>query len=159
MFFFGRLKRWWFDRQRNIFRYWDGRLWRYGDPIAIGTRLQDECPDYLDYFSTVFDDPDKLPAGSLRENLKTEQKKAQNVLIDASRKVLGIEPWDDVNRTGLMIPETLRVLGQYLHFMNQLAEDSRPFGNSPGPVADSRQDSTIEHLPDVGGAETQSVPA
>ncbi len=42
---------------RDIFKYWDGTRYRYGDPVAIERAIKADCPDWK-VAITLLDIPD-----------------------------------------------------------------------------------------------------
>ena len=74
MFFLTSLRRWWRDRGRNIFSYYDGIKTRYADPVAIGTALERECPHYQELLDVIDKKTADVPPGPVRDSLIDQQR-------------------------------------------------------------------------------------
>lgn len=141
----GFLRRWWSrDHQREIFTYSDGRTQRRADPIVVGRALEEARPDYLETLNTLYSEiPAELLAKAgpvVNENLRKQKEAAIATLVKAADAAFGLTPLDDSG--GLTEAERLRVLVDYLVFMQRLADAARPFSTSqprasPSPPPDS----------------------
>lgn len=131
MFFLGRLARWWGDRARAIYRYHDGTRARRADPVAVGAALERFQPDYLDLLADVHKSPAQVPMGLVRDQLVARQREVASKLVELSRKVFGLPVLTDAG--GVTDGEALGVLTGYFLFMEELADEARPFGSSPPP--------------------------
>lgn len=142
MLFLGRIAHWFRDRHRNIFLFWDGTRWRRADPLAVGTRLEEVCPDYLALLETIAGQATSAPPGALRDDLLSQQKGAAKKLASAAQQVFGLTPLDDTK--GVTGAEAIGVLTRYFLFMEELAAAAELFPDSRGPASDSRPDSATE---------------
>ncbi len=129
MFFLGSLSRWWINRSRKIFRYWDGSVTRRVDPLGIGKEFERLCPERFKLFETLYKNPDKIPPGNARNELLDQQKAAGETLAKVSREVFQVPPLDETK--GMTDGECIRIMTRYLLFMNRLAEDAQVFPNWP----------------------------
>lgn len=129
MFFIGTLTKWWMNRSRFIFHFWDGSKWRRYDPIAVGIAFESACPDRFALVETLFKDSSAFPPGNVREDLLKQQKIAGDTLAAVSRKVFDIPPLSDTN--GMTDGECIKVLTKYMLFMSKLGGDAELFVDSP----------------------------
>jgi hypothetical protein len=132
MFFWSRVRRWWSDRGRNIYVYYDGTRRRRADPIAISDRLTRECPEYADLVQTLARKLDEAPVGPVRADLLKQKNTAASKLAETAKSVFGLDPLDD--EKGVTDSEALNVLVEYFLFMEDIAELARPFPISPLPA-------------------------
>jgi hypothetical protein len=132
MFFLERIRRWWRDRSRCIFQFHDGIRTRYADPVAVGTALELELPDYQKLLDTLAQKPDELPPGPLRAEILTQQHDTIKKLAAVARVVFKLAPVDDSSGWGATQAEAVRVIMRYFMFMQQLARDAELFPDSPG---------------------------
>lgn len=132
MLFLSRIRRFFYDRQRNIFRYYDGSRWRRADPLVVGMKLEELCPEYLDLLELIGKDPLTAPVGPVRTDLITQQKEAAKKIAEVSRTVFNVTPLSDTD--GLTGPEAIGVLTNYFLFMEKIAEGANLFHNSPVTV-------------------------
>jgi len=136
MLFIGRVSQWLRNRHRNLFLFWDGTRTRRADPLLIGTRLEEECPKYLDLLDTIGKNVTAVPPGPVRDDLLNQQKDAARKLAAAASKVFGLAPLDDTK--GVTGAEAIGVLTKYFLFMEELATAAELFPDSREPVSDSR---------------------
>lgn len=132
MLFLGRLRRWYVDRARNLFRYHDGTRWRRADPLSVATALEAKCPTYSEHFETINEKPDDTPPGPMRNDLVKRQRAAAFELVKVSRSVFDLKPLTD--DAGLGDGEALQVLTWFFVYMEGLAVEAQLFTSSP-PVA------------------------
>lgn len=125
MFFLGTLRNWWINRSRMILHYWDGTRNRRIDPIVVGTRLEEKCPDYMKLLDTVYKDPASVMPGPLQQELVASQKAARDKLCEAARAVFDVKPLTEDG--GLTDGETMRLLLQYFLYMEELASRATIF--------------------------------
>ena len=131
MLFLGRLARWWGDRSRAIFVYHDGARRRRADPVAVGAALEAAEPEYLALLAEVNQPPAALPPGPVRAELAARQRAAAARLVAMARKAFGLAQLSDAG--GVTDGEALGVLTNYFLFMEDLADEARPFATSPPP--------------------------
>lgn len=133
MFFMRRIRSWWIARNRDIFVYWDGVNRRRGDPIKIGSRLEQFLPNYLELLRAAVKDLTKVPVGPMRDDAAKMKTTAILSLVEAARKVFDLLPLSDF--TGVTDGEAMGILTQYFVFMERLAEEAKLFTASPQPTA------------------------
>lgn len=129
MFYLGRLRRWWRDRQRHIFWYHDGTRWHRADPLVIGTRLEIECPRYLDFLEMLGKNVEDAPVGPVRKDLLRQKKECAEELVNVARKIFNLKPLDDAG--GMTGPECIGQITRYFMYMQELATAAEVFVNSP----------------------------
>ncbi len=157
MFFLDSLRRWWINRHRNIFRYWDGSRNRYADPVVIGTKLEEFDPDYQDKLNLIAESPSKIPPGNIRDEMVKKQKEAMQHLAKMSRSVFGVPPMDDKTGIGATDGECIRIIAGYFLFMEGLARSAKLFPDSQRSVSDSPADSLIPSSAESGTAASTSA--
>lgn len=131
MLYLGRLARWWRDRSRAIFVYYDGSRRRRADPVAVGAALEEAEPEYISLLAEINQPPAALPPGPVRDELAARQRAAAARLVAMARRAFGLPPLSDAD--GVTDGEALGVLTQYFLFMEDLADEARPFATSPQP--------------------------
>lgn len=129
MLFLHRIRRYFRERSRNIFHFHDGSKQRRGDPIMIGTKLEEVCPDYIELLEMIGKDATKAPVGAVRDDLITQKREASVKLAEASRQAFGVKPLTDTE--GLTQAECIHLLTDYFLFMERLARDAELFPDSP----------------------------
>lgn len=120
----GWIRRWWRDRHRRIFHFWDGRQWRRVDPVRIFKAINSVCPDFGDLLELIATDLRPLPAGALAREMSTGKSEGEERLLVAIRQAFEVQPLDQ--RAGLTDRETLQLLTTFLLYMAQLAENASP---------------------------------
>lgn len=128
------------SRDRCIFRYWDGKRNRRGDPLAIMSLIEDECPDLAELLQMASADaaPALMP-GPVKDELEKGKKGAAKKLADVSRRAFGVKPLTDSE--GLTDWEVFSLLTAFLRFMGGLAEAARPLPESQPAGSRSPPDS------------------
>lgn len=129
MLFMSRLSRWWRDAGRHIFHFHDGVRWRRLDPMTVGVRLEQLCPEYPDRLALIGKNPSTVPVGPTRDDLKARQMEAAQELVTAARAVFDLKPLSDDG--GVTSGEAIGVLTQYFLFMEDLATEASVFTDSP----------------------------
>ena len=127
---FGRL--WSRDQRRDIFHYFDGTDKRRADPLALMTRIEDDCPDFADLLSIIAAGEEgglSIPSPGVKAEMSAAYKSALAKLLAVVRKAFGVKPLDQSG--GLTDAETLQLFTRYLVFMGELAEAARPLPDSP----------------------------
>ena len=137
MFFIQSLRAWWADRGRRIFRYHDGGAWRRADPVWVGNRLEEACPEYQDLLDVLAKDLQAIPAGALRDSVASQKRDAAQKLARAARSIFGLLPLSEKGRGGVTDGEAIGVITQYFLFMEEIARESELFRTSPGPESSS----------------------
>lgn len=135
MFFIETVRNWLRERSRTIFRYYDGKSHRRVDPIRIASAIERECPKYAEHLESLRINLKEIPPGPLMQETVAQQKASRDELIRAARVVFGMTELTDGG--GATDAEAVVVLGEFLRFMEQLAEDAELFRDSPGPGAAS----------------------
>lgn len=156
MFFLTRLRRWWRDRSRYIFRYDDGNKIRYADPVEIGTALEREIPNYTDLLETLSMRMADLPPGPIRENMVQQQHDAALKLARAARKVFRLVDLDSETGWGATDAHAIRIVGQYYMYMERLARKAELFRDSPEQESASPPASATNSYVESGTAENGS---
>lgn len=129
MFFWSRLRGYFSNRARNIYTFREGDKQRRVDPVVIGNRLKNECPEYLDLLTTLARKIIDAPVGPVRSDLLRQKEEAAIKLAEVAMKVFDLKPLDDT--TGVTGAEAVDVLTGYFLFMEELAREASPFGSSP----------------------------
>lgn len=152
MFFLTRLRRWWRDRGRAIFRYYDGVRTRYADPVEIGTALEQTLPDYQKLLDTLAQKTADLPPGPLRQEMQKQQHDAIKQLAAAARTVFALPKLDSTTGWGAEQSQAVHVVMSYFVFMEGLARDAELFREWPLPESTSPAASDTEHSVESGTA-------
>lgn len=93
------------DRQREIFRYWDGSQYRRCDPVDALIRLQSH-PEY-----NYREHPDRVDQGD---------QNATEITCRAVRDAFGVQQFDENSGRGLTIRETLELLSVFVLYLESL---------------------------------------
>lgn len=139
---------------RAIFSYHDGTRQRRADPLVIGRKLEESCPDYLDCLATLADEVVPIPPSPVADSLQSQHADAERKLLAAVRCAFDVQPLTD--DAGLSEAETVLLLAGFLEFMGGLAKDARPFATLPSraspsmPPASLSQSSADFGLPVIG---------
>lgn len=115
------IRRWLFNRNRAIFRYWDGRKLRRIDPMVVYRRL-DSHPDF-DWETTPVevDAPSDAIAGP-----------ALAATAEAVREAFEIPVYD--GKRGLTEGELTNLLIDYVEWLNALKKNTSEPPTSPPPT-------------------------
>jgi hypothetical protein len=105
-------------RQRSIFRYWDGRRDRAGDPLAIHRALL-----------TNFDLEETAKVADVPTH---EGVKAKGEIAGQVRTAFGIAPFE---AGGLLDAECLELFVRFSGFLKELEAEMRPLPSGPTPTA------------------------
>lgn len=146
----GRVRRWWRDRGRNIFTYWDGYTWVRSDPIEVGKRLEMVCPHFQRLLDTIDKRSNDIPPGPVRRDLVKQQENAIDELAMVSIKVFNLAPLGQTEG-GLTRGERVAVIGRYFSFMEGLAQQSELFPTWLEGVLASPLASVLEPCAASGG--------
>lgn len=135
MLFLGRVKRFFRERARNIFTFFDGEKWCRADPLMVGIKLEEVCPDLQDKLDLISKNASEAPVGPVRADLQKQQRVALLELDKIARSVFGLKPRpEDLTVTlpdgVLSVGEAVGVLGRYWSYMHALAEEAEVFRNS-----------------------------
>ena len=130
MFFLSRIANYFHNRARQIFIFHDGERWRRADPLVVGTRLEELCPDYQELLDLIAKDTTLAPVGAVRDDLLKRKKDAALKLDAVARDLFGLKPLTDTG--GVTGGEAIGVLTQYFLFMEVLAREANVFPVSPG---------------------------
>ena len=112
------LRRWVFNRSRQIFRFWDGYCMRGADPIVVLRALLQDPQFDADIHVTAAE------AGQLD---------ARDITIAATRRALGVSAWSE-STPGLTDMETWTLLVQFLAYCESLKKSGSLFPNLPVPT-------------------------
>ena len=96
-------RRWIFNRQRAIFRFWNGRKWCYVDPMVAYQKLKNH-PEFNLERDTVFHDAGHEDATAL--------------CLAATRSAFGVVEFDGQTMRGLTETETISLLGTFGAWMD-----------------------------------------
>lgn len=107
--------------RRGLFRYHDGRHWRYGDPFLMWRRLHNHSKCNLETMAPELDDGNEPEA---------------SIVLDAICEVFGVQRWDEESKTGLIDWELIGLLAQLNGFLNDLKKNT-----SPGQILSEPMDS------------------
>ena len=120
--------------ERKIFRFHDGRQWRYVDPLVVQRDLDSNggegWPSLLGQLDQSF--MADLPVSETLTKIAQDASfAAAKQLIDLTRKTFDVEPLSDNGTKGLTDTECLELLGSYMLWMQQAEADARPLQSSP----------------------------
>ena len=107
-----------------VYWYHDGRKWRKADPLAVGRKLEEICPDYKEILAFLWEDV-PIP-GKLGEDVERQKKDAQRKLVEAARAVFGLA---EVEQGGRTDAGAFGVLADWIVAIAAMAEEARPFAN------------------------------
>jgi hypothetical protein len=143
----GFLRRWLSGQsRRRIFRYFDGRSWRWADPIVLQRELDKAGGDGWTHHLDILRLAAKPPLDTLSPTLADEQNKAAEEAIEALaaivRKAFSVQPVNH-DGDGLAEAECISLLAQFLGWMSEAEADARPFRSSPGSMESRPANSTI----------------
>lgn len=102
-------------RSRRLFRYWDGRRWRYGDPFVLWRAI-------VNHPTVNFENA--LPLVDEGQEPETSQ------VIAALYSIFDVAAWNEQQGTGLTQWEVLGVLGSFNEYLESLKKST-----SPGPIS------------------------
>lgn len=127
-------------RTREIFRFWDGRRWRYADPLAVARALENN--ERFDWTTH----PALTATGDLD---------ALKVTADAVREAFALPLFD--GRHGLTEGECLSLLADFTDYLDSLKKNTSP---SPmWPVSTASDDpSPTKSSSDSGSTVTEATP-
>lgn len=91
------VRRWWINRQRAIFRYWDGSRFRNADPWALYRALQLHNRFTWEHLKLV----------------EIEDAEAIEITLEAVRDVFGVQAFDGETRRGLTESETIALIESF----------------------------------------------
>ncbi len=105
----------WFSRKnpRALFPYYDGKRQREADPMVVLRKMSAH---------EKFDAKQHLVDISNTEN-EAIQAEAQQICVEATRDIFGIEAWSEDNPNGMTETETLGVLLQFTLFIDALKKN------------------------------------
>lgn len=144
MLWFSRLRTWLRDRDRAIFRYHDGRAWRWADPVVLLRGVEDKLgSDWLTVLKNVEGRDQTAPTLSSRHAAveAADRRKTRESAISAADSLFGLTPLDPETGNGLTEQERMAVLAAFLYYIWGLAAAarplpiSRPSGSSPPPAS------------------------
>lgn len=117
------------DRQRAIFRYWDGTRERGADPAVVYRAFVSHPTFNWETHPVLID---------------TGDKEALTITLGAIREVFGVAAWSEDghgNSSGLTDWETIDLLIQFNHYIGGLKKSTSPTLTSPPPTV---QPSSVE---------------
>lgn len=120
--------RWWTNRQRQLFRYWDGRRFVRADPLVIHQRLSSHPSYSADLFKKL---------GTPRESGRIE---AITAIAEMASEVFAVPRLNETGTSGLSIEELAGLLLQFHEYVNSLKKNMPPLsalqpstGGQPSP--------------------------
>jgi hypothetical protein len=119
-------------RQRGLFRFWDGRRWRYADPFKCWREINNH---------------EKLNMESMADDIDAGNEPETSIALNAVCEVFGVERWSDKTRRGLTDSELLNLLADFQEFLELLKKSGSP-GPTSSEVSATFQSSTSPELPD-----------
>lgn len=117
------------QRRRGLFRYHDGRRWRYGDPFLIWRRLQNH---------------EKCNLETMAPELDEGKEPESTIVLEAIAEVFGVQRWNDETCTGLIDWELVALLSQLDEFLEGLKKNINPGPISSPPM---ESESSISPVP------------
>lgn len=138
--------------RRDIFRYWDGKRYRYADPLVV--------------WHDIWSDPNVDPAvdfqaatgiGSDGSQVEYDAEAEQRVLA-MIRKVFGVQQWSEKVK-GLTVRETFILMWGFLTYVNGLKKKHAPLQmpSQPSVLESSASPSTTEPEPALSSMPTEST--
>ena len=150
------------ERDRLIFRFWDGTRQRAADPLDVRAALDEHggpnWPDLLGVFGLAA--TEGMPMSpAVQASHAANVNASVGDLVALTRQAFGVEPFrerEDGTTTGMTQAETLDLLTSYLTFAQQLEESARPFRSGPNStgVRPSPEESTTPPSPACGSSAT-----
>lgn len=147
-----------FRSKRDIFKFWDGRKWRYADPIVLDRKLNAACPEWQDVITFLripeVASPVPMPEHVLAD-ARVKQAGAIMKLADVVCAVFDVAPLDVIGN-GMTEAARLLLLAKFLNFCNAIREEAVPLQTSSEQPATSARSTTA---PSVASTSTESVSA
>jgi hypothetical protein len=127
------------SRGRVVFRYWSGEQWVGGDPLRLKAALDSACPEWPRMTQELLDaeTASGLGAAALGEKLSAELDRRRGELaadlVRAVRAAFGVHEYQSQGRReqGLTDLECLALLADYLAWVADVMEETRPLALSP----------------------------
>jgi len=115
-----------------IFEYWDGRRYRYADPIAVHLNLQE--------------DPEYEAKRHLAE-IDAGVPEATRIACRAVQRAFGVQAYDEQKKVGLTVGEQLGLLLVFYDWIDQQKKSTERSRTSPSNTAltDSASSAAITH--------------
>lgn len=147
---FNWVRRYFNNRHRAIFKYWDGRKWRAADPLVAFRALMGHSKLTSEHL-TLLQDPSAAP-----ENMAVE---AFDVALEATRDVFGITAWTE-KTGGLTTAETRNLLMGFMGYILSLKKSGSPTPTSPEPTGPtSSSPSSTEPIVTNASPDSPSMPS
>ena len=151
------LYRRWRDRDRNIFRYWDGARMRAIDPALAWRAIWEGCDllgDAKVAANPLVEDRSRQDYGQPFYPV-AEVNAANDRLRDVTRGVFDVQAWSE-DEPGLTLEETDELLGQFIRYCEDLKKKRKPLPTSSAP-SDSTEPASWPDTDDCQpGAESDS---
>lgn len=139
MFGWGYVQRYFNNRNRALFKYWDGIRWRAVDPLVALRKIADHPKLTTDHLK-MLENPQGLPEGLAIEAFDT-------VLV-ATRDVFNVREWTE-NRKGLTQAQTRDLLSQFMGYISLLKKSGNNQQIMPEPM---------EPNPSTGKSPSPNIP-
>jgi hypothetical protein len=136
MFGWGYVQRYFNNRRRALFRYWDGAKWRAADPLLILRGIAEHPKLTVEHLNLL------SAPGGIPQEMALE---AFDTVIGAARDIFGIKEWNESQR-GLTQAETRDLLSRFMAFVNSLKKSGSDTPTMPAPTATLP---SIDNSPDV----------
>lgn len=138
--------------RRDIFRYWDGKQYRYADPLVIWQKLWSD--------PTVDPNVDfTLATGIDSDGNATEyDADAERRVLEMIRNLFGVRQWTE-SSYGLTVRETFTLMWEFLRYINDLKKKHAPLPTQ-SPRSDwksSEKESITPPEPDSSSTPTEST--
>jgi hypothetical protein len=121
---FRSLQKWWQRRrrlrERALLRYWDGSIWRHGDPFAIWRKLINNADVNWEAVAPLVD---------------TGQEPETTQAVQAICEAFDVRRWDEASGTGLTDWEITQLPGALDAYFDEQKKSISPGPTSSGPTA------------------------
>lgn len=116
---FNWLSRWLINRRRRIFRFWDGKQWRYVDPLVMWRGIMTHPEFDPETTGPAFDRGDES---------------AWHVVLRCTQHVFGITSFSERGKPGLTEQETILLFKRFLAYCDDLKKSMQTIPTSQQPT-------------------------
>lgn len=138
--------------RRDIFRYWDGKRYRYADPLVVWQKLWSD--------TTVDPNIDfQLATGIDSDGNSVEyESDAERRVLEMIRNLFGVRQWTE-SEYGLTVRETFTLMWEFLRYINDLKKKHAPLRipSQPSDSKSSEEESITPPEPDLSSTPTEST--